>query len=152
MWELLILRKGGRCSDARTGKASTRLAFLNIETFFDRVWRHCLLYNRWAASVQGKTFLMFRSYLEVIIVTIIMEGRISNCWESTRCLLPRSILSIPFSAPYASSLQRMFVQADQRARWNTADGHIRRTNCRFHVDDGLFPTETKKHCRKYSTS
>ena len=45
VWELLMLREGGRCPDARNGKASTWLPFLDIESFFDLVWRHGLLHN-----------------------------------------------------------------------------------------------------------
>ena len=52
MWELLMLCEGGRCPDARDGKASIWLAFLDIESFFDRVWRHGLLYNLRTAGVR----------------------------------------------------------------------------------------------------
>ena len=45
VWELLLLREGGRCPDARHGRADTWLAFLDIESFFDRVWTHGLLYQ-----------------------------------------------------------------------------------------------------------
>ena len=93
-----MLREGGRCPDARNGKASTWLAFLDIESFFDRVWRHGLLYNLWTTGVQSKAFLLFRSYLELTIVAIIMEGRISDSWESTLGLLQGSIISMLLSA------------------------------------------------------
>ena len=45
VWELLLLREGGRCPDACNGSANTWLAFLDIESFFDRVWRDGLLYK-----------------------------------------------------------------------------------------------------------
>ena len=110
VWELLMLRAGGRCPDAVYGKATTWLAFLDIESFFARVWRKGLLYQLWNAGVRGKAFLLFRSYLELIIVAIIVERRISNSWESTLGLLQGSILSMLLCALYLSSLQFLLEQ------------------------------------------
>ena len=78
--ELLLLREGGRCPDARNGRANTWLAFLDIDSFFDRVWRNGLLHQLWEAGVRGKSFLLFHSYLELIIVAVIVEGCISESW------------------------------------------------------------------------
>ena len=73
VWELLTLRAAGKCPDAVNGKAMTWLAFLDLESFFDRVWRKGLLYMFWHAGVRGKAFLLFRSYLEVTIMFIIID-------------------------------------------------------------------------------
>ena len=103
--ELLMLRAGGRCPDAINGKATTWLAFLDIESFFDRVLRKGLLHQFWNAGIRGKAFLLFRSYIEFTTVVIIVEGRISDSWESTLGLLQGSVLSMLLSALYLSSLQ-----------------------------------------------
>ena len=144
VWELLMLRHGGNCPDASNGTANTWLAFLDIESFFHRVWRHGLLHQLWTAGVHGKAFLLFSSYLELTTVTVKVEGMISDSWESARGLLQGSILSMLRSALYLSSLQHLLEQAAQGARWTTREGHTVRTNSRFHVDDGLLPAETKE--------
>ena len=97
-----MLRERGRCPDARHGRADTWLAFLDIESFFDRVWRHGLLYKFWEAGIRGKAFLLFRSYLELTIVAVIIEGCVSDPWESTLGLLQGSVLSMLLSALYLS--------------------------------------------------
>ena len=61
VWELLTLRAAGRCPDAVNGKARTWLAFLDLESFFDRVCWKGLLYMLWHAGVRGKAFLLLRS-------------------------------------------------------------------------------------------
>ena len=136
VWELLNLRSAGRCPDAKHGKATTWLAFLDLESFFDRVWRKGLLYKLWKAGVRGKGFLLFRSYLELTIVSLIINGRISDSWESTLGLLQGSVLSMLLSPLYLSSLQLLLEQAGHGARWFAADGSIKQTNSRFYVDDG----------------
>ena len=55
VWELLTLRAAGRCPDAVNGKARTWLAFLDLESFFDRVWRKGLLYMLWHARCKGQS-------------------------------------------------------------------------------------------------
>ena len=126
-----MLREGGRCPDARHGRADTWLAFLDIESFFDRVWRHGLLYQLWEAGIRGKAFLLFRSYLELTIVAVIIEGCVSDPWESTLGLLQGSVLSMLLSALYLSSLQHLLEKAACGARWRTATGTAVRTNNRF---------------------
>ena len=137
VWELLMLRAAGQCPDAVNGKATTWLAFLDLESFFDRVWRKGLLYQLWNAGVRGKAFLLFRSYLEITIMPIIIDGRISDSWESTLGVLQGSVLSMLLSALYLCSLQLLLDEAKLGARWKAADGSIRQTNSRFYVDDGL---------------
>ena len=144
VWELLNLRSAGHCPDAKHGKATTWLAFLDLESFFDRVLRKGLLYKFWKAGVRGKGFLLFRSYLELTIVSLIIDGRISDSWESTLGLLQGSVVSMLLSALYLSSLQFLLEQAGHGARWYAADGSIKQTNSRFYVDDGLLPAETKQ--------
>ena len=117
VWELLMLRHGGHCPDAIDGTANTWLAFLDIESFFDRVWRHGLLHQLWTAGVRGKAFLLFLlfcSYLELTTVAVIVEGRTSDSWESAFGLLQGSVLSMLLSALYLSSLQHLLGQAAGR--------------------------------------
>ena len=94
--------------------------------------------------MRGRAFLLLRNYLEIIIVAVKVEGRISESWESTLGLLQGSVLSMLLSALYLSSSQHFLEQAAHGARWITAGGHIARTNIRFYVDDGLLPAETKE--------
>ena len=94
VWELLMLRAAGQCPDAVNGKATTWLAFLDLESFFDRVWRNGLLYQFWNAGVRGKAFRILRSYFELTIMSIIIDGRISDSWESTLGVLQGSVLSL----------------------------------------------------------
>ena len=143
VWELLTLRAAGRCPDAVNGKAMTWLAFLDLESFFDRVWRKGLLYMLWHAGVRGNAFMLFRSYLEVTIMFIIIDGHINESWESTLGVLQGSVLSMILSALYLCSLQLLLDEAKHGARWIAADGSIRQTNSRFYVDDGLLPAETR---------
>ena len=143
VWELLTLRAAGRCPDAVNGKALTWLAFLDLESFFDRVWKKGLLYTLWKAGVKGKAFLLLRSYLEVTTLYVIINGHISESLESTLGVLQGSVLSMILSALYLCSLQLLLDCAKHGARWIAADGTIRRTNSRFYVDDGLLPAETK---------
>ena len=91
------------------------------------MWRKGLLYQLWNAGVRGKVFLLFRSYLELTIVAIIVEGRTSDSWESTLGLLQGSVLSMLLSALYLSSLQFRLEQEGLGARWKTADGRIKLT-------------------------
>ena len=128
VWELLMLRAAGQCPDAVDGKATTWLAFLNLESFFDRVWRKGLLFQFWNAGVPGKAFLLLRSYLEITIMSIIIDGRISDSWESTLGVLQGSVLSMLLSALYLCSLQLLLDEAKLGARWKAADGSIRQTN------------------------
>ena len=148
VWELLTLRAAGRCPDAVNGKALTWLAFLDLESFFDRVWRKGLLHALWKAGVKGKTFLLLRSYLETTTLYVIISGRVSESWESILGVLQGSVLSMIFSALYLCSLQRALDAANLGARWIAADGTIRRTNSRFYVDDGLLPAETQSALQK----
>ena len=106
----------------------TWLAFLDLESLFDRVWRKGLLYRRWNAGVRGKAFLLFRSYLEITIMSIIIDGHISESWESTLGVLQGSVLSMILSALYLCSLQLLLDEAKLGARWIAADGSIRQTN------------------------
>ena len=69
VWELLMLRAAGQCQDAVNGKATTWLAFLDLESFFDRVSRNGLLYKFWNAGVRGKAFLSCCSSFCVRLVT-----------------------------------------------------------------------------------
>ena len=101
------------------------------------------LYQLWNSGVRGKAFLLFRSYFELTTISIIIDGRVSDSWESTLGLLQGSVLSMLLSALYLSSLQLLLELAGLGARWKTVDGNIRRTNSRFYVDDGLIPAETR---------
>ena len=121
----------------------TWLAFLDLESFFDRVWRKGLLYMLWHAGVRGKALLLLRSYLEVTILYVIINGHISESWESTLGVLQGFVLSMILSALYLCSLQLLLDQAKHGARWIAAHGTIRQTNSRFYVDDGLLPAETR---------
>ena len=116
-----MLRHGSQCPDASNGTANTWSAFLDIESFFDRVWRHGLLHQLWTAGVHGKAFLLFSSYLELTTVAVKVEGWISDSWESALGLLQGSILSMLLSALYISSLQHLNEQAIQGARWTTSE-------------------------------
>ena len=97
----------------------------------------------WKAGVRGKAFLLLRSYLEVTILYVIINGHISESWESTLGVLQGFVLSMILSALYLCSLQLLLDRAKHGARWIAADGSIRRTNSRFYVDDGLLPAETR---------
>ena len=98
VWELLMLREGGRCPDASNGRANAWLAFLDIERFFDRFWRRGLIFHLWTAGVRGKAFLLFRSDLELSIEAVKVEGRVGDSWESLLGLLQGSVLSMLLSA------------------------------------------------------
>ena len=97
------------------------------------------IYKLWEAGIRGKAFLLFRSYLELTIVAVIIEGCVSDPWESTLGLLQGSVLSMLLSALYLSSLQHLLEKATC-----TATGTAVRTNSRFYVDDGLLPAEIKQ--------
>ena len=75
---------------------------------------------------------------------VIIEGCVSDPWESTLGLLQGSVLSMLLSALYLSSLQHLLEKAACGARWWTATGISVRTNIRFYVDDGLLPAESKQ--------
>ena len=81
-------------------------------------------------------------------MSIIIDGRISDSWESTLGLLQGSVLSMLLFALYLSSLQFLLEQAGLGARWMTADGCIKQTNSSFYVDDGLLLAETKQALQK----
>ena len=102
------------------------------------------IYKLWEAGVRGKAFLLFRSYLELTIVAVIIEGCVSDPWESTLGLLQGSVLSMLLSALYLSSLQHLLEKAACGARWWIATGTAVRTNTRFYVDDGLLPAKSKQ--------
>ena len=142
-----MLRHGGHCPDASNGTANTWLAFLDIESFFDRVWRHGLLHKLWTAGMRGKAFMLCCSYLELTTIVVIVEGRISDSWESALGLLQGSVLSMLLPALYLSPLQHFLERAEHGSRWTTHDCHAVRTNSRFYVDDGLLPAR-KKPCNE----
>ena len=75
--------------------------------------------------------MLFRSYLELTIVAVIVEGCISEYSESTLGLLQGFVLSMLLSALYLSSRQHLLEKADCGARWLTATGTTVRTNIRF---------------------
>ena len=68
-----MMRHKGHCPDAHKGTANTWLAFLDIESFFDRIWRDGLLHQLWTAGIRGKAFLLFCSYLALTTVAVRME-------------------------------------------------------------------------------
>ena len=77
-------------------------------------------------------------------MAVIIEGCVSDLWESTLGLLQGSVLSMLLSALYLSSLRHLLEKAACGARWWTATGIAVRTNNRFCVDDGLLPAESKQ--------
>lgn len=142
LMELLSLRRAGRCPDARNGSAETWIAFLDISSFFDKVWRAGLLFQLWNAGVRGRAFLIFRSYLEFTMLSVLVGGLQSEEWASTLGLLQGSVLAMLLAALYLSGLQRSIEVAECGARWLDEVGQIRCTHSRFFVDDGALPAET----------
>ena len=57
-------------------------------------------------------------------MSIIIDGHISDSWESTLGVLQGSVLSMILSALYLCSLQLLLDEAKLGARWIAADGSI----------------------------
>ena len=84
VWELLMLRAAGQCPDAVNGKAMTWLAFLDLESFFDRVWRKGLLYQLWNAGVRGK-FIPAASCAPLVPLSCLTPLPFLPCWPAFDC-------------------------------------------------------------------
>ena len=144
LWELLALRRASRCPDAFNGFAATWVAFLDISSFYDKVWRHGLLHRLWHAGVRGRTFLILRSYLEITVMTVLVAGAQSEAWATTLGLIQGSVLAMLLASLYLSGLQQSIQAAGCGARWFTADGKITTTHSRFYIDDGILPAESQQ--------
>ena len=140
LWEVIQMRMAGRCPDSTP--STTWVAFVDIRSFFDRVWRAGLLWLLWHADVRGPIYALLASYLEVTFAAVLIQGRLSTPWPSSMGIIQGSVLSMLLATLHLAGLHLAIRAANAGVRWYSVTKVAQLTHSRWYVDDGALLAES----------
>ena len=118
------------------------MAFVDLQAFFDSIWKDGLLWLLWQAGVRGRAFLCVASLFAASSACAVVGGQRSGSWACTVGVVQGSVLAPLLAALFLTALVAGIEAAGGGARWLDSSGDCHRTHSLWYVDDGALLAES----------